>query len=78
MIPARRSLAESKDFQDLVGAEAAEAALNSIQNVALISPDLMQFGNSLDYFSQAVRDIVDGTVSAQEALDRAQDHAQAP
>ena len=78
LIPARRSLAESKDFQERVGTEAAEAALKSIQNVTLISPDLLQFGNSLDYFSQAIRDIVEGTASAQEALDWAQEQADSP
>lgn len=78
LIPARRSLAESQDFQDRVGEEAADAALRSIQNVTLISPDLFQFGNSLDYFSQAIRDIVDGTASAQEALDWAQDKVESP
>jgi ABC-type glycerol-3-phosphate transport system substrate-binding protein len=77
LIPARRSLAESKDFQDRVGDEAAAAALKSIQNVTLISPSLLQFGNSLDYFSEAIRDIVEGTASAQEVLDWAQDQADA-
>jgi len=77
LIPARRSLAESKDFQDQIGAEAADAALDSVQNVTLISPDLFQFGDSLNYFSQAIRDIVEGTASAQEALDWAQDQVDA-
>ncbi len=78
LIPARRSLAESKDFQDQIGAEATATALKSIQNVTLISPDLFQFGNSLDYFSQAIGDIIDGTASAQEALDWAQEQIDEP
>jgi ABC-type glycerol-3-phosphate transport system substrate-binding protein len=78
LIPARRSLAESEEFQDQIGAEAASAAAKSIQHVTLISPDLFQFGNSLEYFSEAVNDIVDGTASAQEALDWAQDQVENP
>jgi ABC-type glycerol-3-phosphate transport system substrate-binding protein len=78
LIPARRSLAESAEFQDQIGAEIADAAAKSIQNVTLISPDLFQFGNSLEYFSEAINDILDGTVSAQEALDRAQDQVENP
>ena len=78
LIPARRSLAESDEFRDQIGAEAADAAAKSMQNVTLISPDLFQFGNSLEYFSAAINDIVDGTASAQEALDWAQDQVENP
>lgn len=78
LIPARRSLAESKEFQDRVGAEVADAALISMQNVTLISPDLLQFQDALENFSQAVIDISHGTASAQEALDWAQDQSQLP
>jgi multiple sugar transport system substrate-binding protein len=78
LIPARRSLAESKDFRDRVGSEAAEAAFKAVENVTLISPDLVQFGESLDQFSQAIRDIVEGNISAREALDRAQELVENP
>ena len=78
LIPARRSLAESKEFQDQIGMEAADAAAKSIQNVTLISPDLFQYGNSLEYFSEAINDILDGSVSAREALDWAQDQVENP
>jgi multiple sugar transport system substrate-binding protein len=78
LIPARRSLAESKDFRDRVGIDATSAALQSMQNVTLISPDLLQFQGALENFSQAVADISDGTSSAQEALDWAQEQSQLP
>ena len=78
LIPARRAIAESDEFMDQIGAEAADAAAKSIQNVTLISPDLFQFGNSLEYFSEAINDILDGTASAQEALDWAQDQVENP
>jgi len=78
LIPARRSLAESKEFRERLGAESADAALESMQNVALISPDMIQFSESLDPFSQAIHRIVDGTVSAQEALNQLQDKVEGP
>jgi ABC-type glycerol-3-phosphate transport system substrate-binding protein len=78
LIPARRSLAESQDFRDQVGDEAAAAALKSMENVTLISPDLFQFGESLNYFSIALQEIVEGTLPAQEALDQAQDQLHNP
>jgi multiple sugar transport system substrate-binding protein len=50
LIPARRSLAESKEFQDMLGTESAAVALKSIQNVTLISPSLFQVGDSFKLF----------------------------
>jgi multiple sugar transport system substrate-binding protein len=78
LIPARRSLAESSEFRDQIGEEAADSVAKSIQNVTLISLDLFQFGNSLEYFSEAINVIMDGTASAQEALDWAQDQVENP
>ena len=78
LIPARRSLAESEEYRIQIGVEAADAVTKSIQNVTLISPDLFQFGSSLEYFSEAIDDIMDGTASAQEALDWAQDQVENP
>jgi len=78
LIPARRSLAESKEFQDQIGSDVADAVYKSMQSVTLISPELFQFGDSLEYFSQAIDDIVNGTASAQEALDWAQDQIESP
>jgi ABC-type glycerol-3-phosphate transport system substrate-binding protein len=76
LIPARKSLAESSTFRDQVGAEIADAALQSMQDVTLISPDLLDFQDALGIFNQAIMDIHNGEASAQEALDWAQDQSQ--
>lgn len=76
LIPARQSLTNSRDFKDQLGEEAAAAALDSMENVALISPELIQFENALINYSQAIQDIHNGEATAQEALDRAQEQSQ--
>ncbi len=78
LIPARRSLAESKEFGDRVGADIANTALKSMQEVTLISPDLFGYQNALQNFSNAIMDIHNGDASAQEALNQAQDQSQQP
>jgi multiple sugar transport system substrate-binding protein len=76
LIPARQSLTDSKAFQDHFGEEAASVALYSLQNVALISPDLLQFQDALGNYSQAIQEIHNGSATAQAALDQAQEQSQ--
>ena len=77
-MPARRSLAESQDFTADVGDEVASAARRSAENVTLISPNMVQLGEDLQYFHQVVLDIVSGDATAQEALDWAQSQIDGP
>jgi len=77
-MPARRSLAESKDFEDRFGQEVAAAARTSAETIVLVNPNLMQFESDLQYFHQAVLDIMNGKATAQEALDWAQEQIESP
>jgi len=75
-VPARKSLAESASFSEKVGNDNAAAILTSVENLALITPDLIQFEGVFQYFHQALLDIVNGTQSAEEALNWAQDQVE--
>jgi multiple sugar transport system substrate-binding protein len=72
-IPARRSVAGSKAFETSVGQDVAVAARQMGENVTLITPDLLQFGDDLQYLHQVVLDTVNGDATAAEALDWAQE-----
>jgi ABC-type glycerol-3-phosphate transport system substrate-binding protein len=76
LIPARQSVANTREFRDYFGEETASVALYSMQHVALISPELMQFEDALIHYSQAIQTIHNGDATAQEALDRAQEQSQ--
>jgi multiple sugar transport system substrate-binding protein len=78
LVPARRSAAESREFSERYGDEIAAAARRSVETITLISPNLVQFQTPLEAFSQAVQSIVDGSTTAQEALDGAQKQAEVP
>jgi multiple sugar transport system substrate-binding protein len=74
-MPARISLSSSEAFAEQVGSDNAAAVLASAENLALITPDLLQFEESFQYFHQALVEIVNGTLSAEDALNWAQDMA---
>ena len=72
-MPARRSLAESSEYEVLMGnPEIASVARNAAENIVLIGSDVVQFGNDLQYFNQAIEDIISGDATAEEALNLAQ------
>lgn len=73
LMPARRALAESSDYEELVGAEAAAAARSSIENALIVNP--MNFGlfeGILDDYSEALSDILQGFTTPMEAMDELQ------
>ncbi len=75
LIPARKSLIESTEYQDLVGAEIASAARTSLEN-AITSPDpqiIARFSQDLERFGEAIDRIVQGTWTPQEAMDALQE-----
>lgn len=76
--PARRSIAESKEYVANENEEIAAAARRSAENITLISTDLVQFGEDLQYITPMVADIVSGEATAQEALDWAQAQVDGP
>jgi multiple sugar transport system substrate-binding protein len=79
-LPARRTVAESNEYRDQVGADRAEAYLASVgdgdqPSAFQIFSDEEWLGGGLFWLGQAYGQVVDGEASAQEALDAAQDMA---
>jgi multiple sugar transport system substrate-binding protein len=69
VLPARRSLAESAEYTDQVGAEIAEVARASIEN-ALILPDVQvaDLDQQAESFGEVLAEIMNGNRTALEAL----------
>jgi len=73
LMPARRSLAESSDYEDLVGAEVAATARASIENALIVNPvNVGPFGDIMDDFGEALSDILQGFKTPAEAMDELQ------
>ncbi|MBN2002300.1 MAG: sugar ABC transporter substrate-binding protein [Anaerolineae bacterium] len=70
--PARRSLAESQQYEQLVGADIAAAARSALESAILVNPRLSGFEQSLEALGKAFDAIRKGTATPQEALDAAQ------
>ena len=71
MVPPRKSIAESAVYEQLVGADAATVARQSMESAMLISPALVEFGN-LGVYGRAINAIIEGSATPQEAMTRAQ------
>jgi ABC-type glycerol-3-phosphate transport system substrate-binding protein len=76
LMPARRSLAESAEYEQFVGENVATAAQTSIENAVMISPQLGAFGEVLTLFTQGVNMVIEEEATAQEAMDWAQQQAE--
>jgi len=73
LMPARRSLAESSDYEELVGAEVAAVARASIENALIVNPmNLVQFEGIMEDFEEAMQDILQGHRTPMEAMDELQ------
>ena len=73
LMPARRSLADSEEYERLVGEDIAVAARASLESAVFFSPDLWsRLGDELDVFNDAVALIVAGKMTADESMDWAQ------
>jgi ABC-type glycerol-3-phosphate transport system substrate-binding protein len=70
--PVRRSLAESAEYEEQVGEEIAAVVRASMDNALLLSPDLANYEDALDTFTQAFATVMDGTSTAEEAMTWAQ------
>lgn len=78
LVPARRSVAESREYEQVVGREVATAVRASVEN-AIIPPSIdqfMAFMPGLEAFDRAVQRILAGEITAQEAMDWAQQQAE--
>jgi ABC-type glycerol-3-phosphate transport system substrate-binding protein len=72
-MPARRSLAESPDWEKQVGTEVATAARLSIEHAVIHNvPALIQFEEALDAYNTVLEDILQGYATPLEAMTRAQ------
>jgi len=72
VMPARKSLAESNEYEQLVGQEVAVAARSSIEAATLVSQDIMEFGEEMGAFFQAVESVMDERSTAKEAMSQLQ------
>lgn len=71
-IPARRSVVESKAYEEQVGAEEATTARASIEHVLFMGTSGWEVLGTMQYFGEAMHKVSGGTATAQEALYEAQ------
>jgi multiple sugar transport system substrate-binding protein len=71
-MPVRKSLVESKTFEDEVGQDVAAVARASVEHALLFSPAGWDIYGTFQIFGEAVEKINSGRVSAQEAMEWAQ------
>lgn len=76
LVPARRSIAEGKQFEGLVGSEQAESAREAVETAVLISPEVAQAAGVLEVLATAVQEVLSGKVTAEEALVSAQERVE--
>jgi multiple sugar transport system substrate-binding protein len=73
LVPARKSVAESTAYRQLVGADIAAVARASMENAVMI--DLVafaEFEDAMNIFGGAVREVIDGNLTPLEAMTQAQ------
>lgn len=71
-IPVRKSLLESKEFERQAGENVAAIVRASMENALLLSPELAQFEQALNTFTQAFDTIMTGRSEPLEAMTWAQ------
>ena len=71
-VPARRSVLESQEFEDQVGADVAAAARASVDSVILLSAEAWEIYGQFQTFNEALNMIYSGQASAYEAMSWAQ------
>lgn len=75
MIPARKSLAESAEYRELVGNDVVDVAQASLKDSLPLSPALFEF-ISFEVYGRAINSILTGSSTAEEALTLAQRQAE--
>ncbi len=75
-MPARIALAESQQFEQIVGAPIAEAARAAVADAILVNPQLLGFESALAAFGEALEQIRSGEVTPEIALAAAQRKAE--
>ncbi len=78
LVPARQSLVASTEYEDIVGADVAETVRQSLAFATPLSLwQWMEMGAVMGPFNQAIENIVEDGADPQEALDAAQERADA-
>ena len=72
-MPVRKSLLESKEFEDEVGEDVAAVARYSIDHALLLSPEAWEIYGQFQTFSEALERIYAGQSTALEAMQWAQE-----
>ncbi|MGC9348379.1 MAG: extracellular solute-binding protein [Anaerolineae bacterium] len=75
LMPARRSLAESSEYERVAGEEVALAGQAALQDAILVNPNLLGFETALEALAQALTKIRSGEASPEVALSTAQEQA---
>jgi multiple sugar transport system substrate-binding protein len=76
MVPPRKSLTESTEYEILVGEDAAATARASMENVILISPEFDELQAPIELFFSAFDDIINQRATPREALQNAQQESE--
>jgi len=71
-VPARKSVAQSAEYERQVGADVAAIARASMENALMLSPKLAGFEEALDIFGQAFEAITSERLTPEEAMTWAQ------
>ena len=74
--PARRSLAESREYSNRVGEDVAQVARDSMEGALLLSPELAEFEDALNVFGNAMSRILAGAATVEEGLVWAQQQSE--
>jgi len=72
LMPARKSLAESAAYQQLVGSDVVATARASMESAMLVTPELEGFMEAMQVFFGAVEEVIEGRSSPGEAMNSAQ------
>jgi multiple sugar transport system substrate-binding protein len=75
-MPARKSVADSKDFEDLVGKDVASVARMSVGHALFFSPSGWDIYGTFQIFNEALSGLYSGQMTAQQAMEWAQEKSQ--
>ena len=75
-MPARKSVTESKEFEDQVGKDVAAVARMSIEHALFLDPSGWEIYGTFQILNEALRKVLGGTDSAQDAMEWAQQTSQ--
>ncbi|MBN1584389.1 MAG: extracellular solute-binding protein [Anaerolineae bacterium] len=75
-MPARKSVAESKGFEDMVGKDVAAVARASVEHALFFSPAGWDIYGTFQIFNEALEKLYSGKMTAQQVMEWAQQQSQ--